>query len=139
MTETNPVASKHAWNTFLIVWVGQFVSTLGSSLTAFAAAWWVFKHTGSATQFSLTVLFEVLPFVFLSPFAGVVVDRYSRRRVMIPSDTVAALSSALLLGLLLIGQLKVWHVYLATFLNSVANVFQGPAYSASISLLVPNG
>ena len=137
MTETNPVASKHSWNTFLTVWVGQFVSTLGSSLTAFAAAWWVFERTGSATQFSLTVLFEVLPFVFVSPFAGVIVDRYSRRWVMVLSDTVAALSSALLLLLLLAGQLEVWHIYLTTLLNSVANVFQGPAYGASISLLVP--
>ncbi len=133
----NPVASEHSWNTFLTVWVGQFVSTLGSSLTAFAAAWWVFERTGSATQFSLTVLFEVLPFVVLSPFAGVIVDRYSRRQVIILSDTVAALSSGLLLLLLLAGRLEVWHVYLATLFNSVANVFQGPAYGASISLLVP--
>lgn len=56
---------------------------------------------------------------------------------MILSDTVAALSSAALLGLLLFARLEVWHIYLATLLNSVANVFQGPAYSASISLLVP--
>ena len=56
---------------------------------------------------------------------------------MVLSDTVAALSSALLLLLLLLGQLEVWHVYLATLVNSVANVFQSPAYSASISLLVP--
>ena len=137
MARTTSVTSGTTWNTFLVVWVGQFVSTLGSSLTAFAAAWWVFEQTGSATQFSLTVLFEVLPFVFISPFAGVVVDRYSRRRVMILSDTVAALSSALLLVLLLFAQLEVWHIYLATLVNSVANVFQGPAYGASISLLVP--
>ena len=137
MARITSVTSGTTWNTFLVVWAGQFVSTLGSSLTAFAAAWWVFERTGSATQFSLTVLFEVLPFVFVSPFAGVIVDRYSRRRVMVLSDTVAALSSALLLGLLLIGQLEVWHIYLATLVNSVANVFQGPAYGASISLLVP--
>ena len=137
MARTTSATSGTTWNTFLVVWAGQFVSTLGSSLTAFAAAWWVFERTGSATQFSLTVLFEVLPFVFVSPFAGVIVDRYSRRRVMILSDTVAALSSALLLVLLLLGQLEVWHIYLATLVNSVANVFQGPAYSASISLLVP--
>ena len=137
MTRTTSVTSETTWNTFLVVWAGQFVSTLGSSLTAFAAAWWVFERTGSATQFSLTVLFEVLPFVVVSPFAGVVVDRYSRRRVMVLSDTVAALSSALLLVLLLVGRLEVWHVYLTTLFNSVANVFQGPAYSASVSLLVP--
>ena len=137
MARTTSATSGTTWNTFLVVWAGQFVSTLGSSLTAFAAAWWVFERTGSATQFSLTVLFEVLPFVMLSPFAGVVVDRYSRRRVMVLSDTVAALSSALLLVLLLVGRLEVWHVYLTTLFNSVANVFQGPAYSASVSLLVP--
>lgn len=130
-------APGNAWGTFLTMWAGQFVSTLGSSLTAFAAAWWVFEQTGSATQFALTVLFEVLPFVVLSPFAGVFIDRHSRRQVMILSDVVAASSSAVLLALLLFAQLEVWHVYLATLLNSVAGVFQGPAYSASVSLLVP--
>ena len=137
MARTDGATFRNAWGTFLTVWVGQFISTLGSSLTAFAAAWWVFERTGSATQFSLTVLFEVLPFVALSPFAGVMVDRHSRRRVMISSDMVAAASSAGLLCLLLVARLEVWHVYLATLLNSVANVFQGPAYSASVSLLVP--
>lgn len=137
MARTGGAVPGTAWETFMTVWVGQFVSTLGSSLTAFAAAWWVFEQTGSAIQFSLTVLFEVLPFVVLSPFAGVLIDRHSRRRVMILSDVVAAVSSAALLGLLLFARLEVWHVYLATLSNSVANVFQGPAYSASVSLLVP--
>lgn len=137
MARTSGAVPGTAWGTFLTIWIGQYVSTLGSSLTAFAAAWWVFQHTGSATQFSLTVLFEVLPFVVLSPFGGVIVDRYSRRRVMILSDIVAASSSAVLLVLLLFARLEVWHVYLATLANSVANVFQGPAYSASVSLLVP--
>lgn len=126
-----------AWGTFLTIWAGQYASTLGSSLTAFAAAWWVFEQTGSTTQFALTMLFTVLPFIVLSPFAGVIVDRHSRRLVMILGDVVAALSSATLLVLLLFAQLEVWHVYLASLFNSVANVFQRPAYSASISLLVP--
>ena len=56
---------------------------------------------------------------------------------MILSDVVAASSSAVLLALLVFARLEVWHVYLATLLNSVAGVFQGPAYSASVSLLVP--
>ncbi|MEM6430397.1 MAG: MFS transporter, partial [Deinococcota bacterium] len=130
-------ASNTTWRSFLIVWVGQFISTLGSSLTSFVAAWWVFEQTGSTTQFALTMLFIVLPFILLSPFAGIVVDRHSRRQVMILGDVVAAVSSAVLLVLLLLAQLEVWHVYLATFINSVAHVFQGPAYKASISLLVP--
>ncbi len=137
MARTDNTSPKNAWGAFLIVWIGQLASTLGSSLTAFAAGWWVFERTGSATQFSLTVLFVILPYVILSPYAGVIVDRHSRRRVMILSDVAAAFSSAVLLLLLLYAQLEVWHVYLAALLNSVANVFQGPAYSASVSLLVP--
>ena len=135
--DLNSKAAMSTWRSFLIVWVGQFISTLGSSLTSFVAAWWVFEQTGSATQFALTMLFTVLPFIVFSPFAGIVVDRYSRRQVMFLADVVAAVSSAFLLALLLLAQLDVWHVYLATFINAVANVFQGPAYKASISLLVP--
>ncbi|MEM7734473.1 MAG: MFS transporter [Deinococcota bacterium] len=133
----NPTVPNPTWRSFLTVWVGQYISTLGSSLTSFVAAWWVFEQTGSATQFALTMVFTVLPFILFSPFAGIVVDRYSRRRVMILADIVAAGSSAFLLILLLLAQLDVWHIYLASVINSVAHVFQGPAYKASISLLVP--
>jgi len=122
---------------FTAVWAGQLVSTLGSKLTSFALSVWIYEETGSPTQFTLAMLASALPYVALSPVAGVVADRWDRRRVMMLSDTGAAVGTAFVLGMLLTGNLQIWHVYLSAALNSAFSAFQWPAYSAATSLLVP--
>jgi len=122
---------------FSIIWAGQLVSTLGSGLTGFALGVWVYEKTGSATLFAINMLVWVLPNVALSPVAGVLADRWDRRMVMIFSDTGAGLGSLFVIVMLLTGELEVWHVYVATFLNSAFSAFQWPAYSAATSLIVP--
>ncbi|MBN1246780.1 MAG: MFS transporter [Anaerolineae bacterium] len=131
------MTSNKGMITFIIVWAGQLVSTLGSALTNFALGVWVYETTGSATQFSLTLLASAIAYVALSPLAGVVSDRWDRRLVMLLSDTGAGFSSAFIFAMLLMGRLQVWHIYLASFLNSAFSAFQWPAYSAATSLLVP--
>jgi len=123
--------------TFTIIWAGQLASTLGSGLTSFALGVWVYESTGSTTLFSINMLLWVLPGILFSPLAGVITDRWDRRLVMIFSDTGAGLASIFVILVLISGNLEVWHVYLATFLNSAFSVFQWPAYSAATSLLVP--
>lgn len=122
---------------FLVVWAGQLVSTLGSGLTSFALGVWIYQQTGSATLFAVNMLIWILPNIAFSPLAGVLADRWDRRRVMLLSDTGAGLSSLFIAVVLLSGRLEVWHVYLATFFNSAFGAFQWPAYSAATSLLVP--
>jgi MFS family permease len=123
--------------TFTIIWGGQVVSTLGSGLTSFALGVWVYEVTGSSTLFIINMLIWTLPNILLSPVAGVIADRWDRRMVMLLSDTGAGFSSLFVALLLLTGDLEVWHIYLATFVNSAFSVFQWPAYSAATSLLVP--
>ena len=67
--------------TFLIIWIGQLSSMLGSGLIGFALAVWIFEQTGQATPFALTGLFAVLPRVLLSPFAGALTDRWNRKKI----------------------------------------------------------
>jgi MFS family permease len=123
--------------TFTIIWAGQLVSTLGSGLTSFALGVWIYKTTGSATLFAISLLIWILPNIAFSPLAGVITDRWDRRLVMIFSDSGAGLSSLFIVIMLLSGELQVWQVYLATFFNSAFSTFQWPAYSAATSLLVP--
>jgi len=78
---------------FFIVWFGQLISVTGSGLTKFALGIWVYRLTGSATKFALTEVFAVLPAILISPLAGVLVDRYDRRHVMILSDVVSGIST----------------------------------------------
>lgn len=127
--------------TFLIVWVGQVVSLLGTKLTEFALGFWIldqtYQDTGAITQFALTILFMYLPKVIISPLAGVLVDRWNRRFTMIMSDLGTGLITIAILALVWTNNLAVWQIYLALIASSSLNAFQQPAYTASISQLVP--
>jgi MFS transporter, DHA3 family, macrolide efflux protein len=123
--------------TFIRIWAGQLVSTLGSALTNFALGVWIYETTGSATLFAVTLLVAILPYIALSPVAGVMADRWDRRLIMIFADTGAGLSSLFIAAMLLMGRLEVWHVYVSAFVNAAFSTFQWPAYSAATSLLVP--
>ena len=122
---------------FVTVWAGQVVSTLGSSITGFALGVWTYEITRSPTLYAVTLLISVLPRVLLAPVAGVVSDRWDRRLVMMLADTGAGISSLLIVAVLLWSDLQVWHIYVATFINSAFSAFQWPAYAAATSLLVP--
>lgn len=123
--------------TFFIIWTGQFISVLGSGLTSFALGVWIYDRTGQATPFALTALFATVPALVLMPIAGSFADRYSRRWIMIAADTGSALVTAVTFVLLFFGDLQVWHIYTLAFFNSAFSAFQEPAYSASITMLVP--
>lgn len=122
---------------FLLVWFGQLISLIGSGLTNFTLGVWVYQRTGSVTQFSLILLFGLLPSIVVSPLAGAMVDRWNRRWCMILSDSGAGVTTVAVALLLVAGNLQLWHIYLAVGLDSVFKAFQLPAYTASTSLLVP--
>ena len=123
--------------TFTIIWFGQLISFIGSGLTQFALSVWVFQKTNSITLFGLILLFSTLPGILLFPITGALIDRWDRRIVLILSDSVAALATLSVIALLFTGQLAVWHIYVATAVISTASSFQYPAFSASVTLLVP--
>ncbi|MEH2214503.1 MFS transporter [Nostoc sp.] len=121
---------------FIIVWLGQLVSLLGSGLTIYGLDIWIYQHTGSITQYTILYLFTTLPLVLVSPLAGTLVDRWNRRWAMILSDSGAAIIT-LCLGYLLVTQrLELWHIYPLVTISSIFNAFQSPAYSAATTQLV---
>ncbi len=122
---------------FGVVWIGQLVSTLGSSMTSFGLAIWVFQKTGSATQLALIVLASRLPMLLVSPFAGALIDRWDRRRAMLLSDSGAALGTLVTMLLLVAGVLETWHLYFTLSFSGLFEAFQFPAYSAATTVLVP--
>ncbi|MEL6130387.1 MAG: MFS transporter [Cyanobacteria bacterium J06626_23] len=122
--------------TFVTIWIGQLVSTLGSYMSVFALMIWVWDITGSATTLALVSFFSQLPRIAITPIAGVIVDRFSRKQLMLLGDVVAAVCT-LAIGLLFWqGQLQVWHLYGAVALYGCFGQLQTLAYSTSIALLV---
>lgn len=124
-------------HTFLIIWIGQFASILGSEMTNFAITIWAWDVTGQATPLSLILVMTQIPRLLISPFAGVWVDRFNRKYLMLLGDFVAGLSTIALLALFLTNHLAIWHLYVSGAVNGVFGYIQGLAHSASMSLIVP--
>jgi len=122
---------------FTIVWLGQVISLIGSAMTGFALTIWAWQITGSATALALVGFFNFGPTVLLSPIAGALVDRWNRKLVMMLSDLAAGLSTVVILLLYATDNLQIWHLYIAGAFSGAFQAFQFPAYSASISLMMP--
>jgi DHA3 family macrolide efflux protein-like MFS transporter len=122
---------------FTIVWLGQIVSVLASSMSHFALTIWMFQQTGSATAMGLMQVFFITPFLVVSPLAGALVDRCNRKLMMMLSDLGAVVATLGILLLYSTGHLQFWHLYFAAILNGLGNTFQWPAYSAAISTMLP--
>jgi MFS family permease len=82
-------------------------------------------------------VFFITPFLLISPFAGVMVDRYNRKLMMMLSDLAAIIATGTIFILYSLGMLEFWHLYIAAVLNGIGNTFQWPAYSAAISTMIP--
>ena len=122
---------------FTLVWLGQIVSILATNMTAFALTIFVFQKTGSATALGLMQVFFITPFLLISPFAGVMVDRHNRKLMMMVSDLLAGVATIAILILQFLDMLQVWHLYVAAIFQGLGNSFQWPAYSAAITTMIP--
>lgn len=122
---------------FTLVWLGQVLSVLATNMTVFALTIWVFEETGSATALGLLQVFFITPLLIVTPFAGVMVDRHNRKLMMMVSDLTAGVATGSILSLHFLGLLEVWHLYGAAVLQGLGNAFQWPAYSATISTMLP--
>ena len=127
----------HGMRAFYLLWSGQFVSIFASQMTSFAITLWAWDFSQSATTLVLVGLASLLPRMFLSPFAGTLVDRWNRKLVMALSDAGAAVATAFLLILFVNDRTQLWHLYLAGLLVGGSGAFQYPATSSVITTMVP--
>lgn len=121
---------------FIVIWLGQTVSLIGSQMTNFAITIWVWELTGQATALALFGLLTQAPRVLVTPFAGIIVDRCNRKLLMMIGDAIACFSTIVILLLYLTNNLQIWHLYLAGAINGIFEQLQELAYLASISMMV---
>lgn len=126
-----------AMRTFLIIWIGQLVSLVGSQLTGFALGVWVYDQTRSVLWLALTQIAMQAPYVFLSPLAGVLSDRWNRRTAMIVSDLGSGLGVLAAAMLFITNQLQPWMVIPINIWMAAFNTLMWPSFTASITLLIP--
>ena len=125
--------------TFYILIVTQVLSLIGSSMTGVAVGIRVFTQTGDATPVLLAGFFAALPMMALGSVAGVLVDRWERRRVLVLCDAGQALGTLLLLVSFATGAFQIWHLYAVACVQGLLGMLQRPAMEATVALLVPPG
>lgn len=128
---------EYSFRTFFTIWIGQLASVIGSGLTNFGLGVWVLTETGSVTQFALIIMFASVPAILAAPFAGVIVDKWKRKWLMVISDSIAGISTIIIFVLIYFNVFEVWHLYITAAISSLFSSFQMPAYQATIPLLVP--
>jgi MFS family permease len=122
---------------FTLIWFCQMLSMFGTATTRFAVLVWAYQETGQVTTTALLGFFSGILYILLSPVAGLVVDRFDRRIIMILSDVAAGSMTVILLVLFSSNQLAIWHLYLAELVLGACDAFYVNAYGAAITMLVP--
>ena len=122
---------------FAIIWTGQFLSILTSSIVNFAIVLWLSLETGSAEVLAFATMAALLPQSVLGLFTGIFIDRWKRKRVMIMADSFIAFCTLILAVLFYFDFAKISHIYVLLALRSVCSAFHMPAMQASVPLLAP--
>ena len=108
---------------FVVIYAGQAFSILGSASVQFAVIWWLTVQTESAVTLTIASIVAFLPNMLIGPFAGVWIDRYNRRTVMMAADALVAVSSVLLgVVFLLIPTPPVSFIYFILFLCVIVSL-----------------
>ena len=121
---------------FAVIWVGQMLSLLGTTMTSFAMTIWAWQVTGQATALALVGFASFAPVVLFSPVAGAIVDRYDRKKIMMLADLAAGLPTVALLLLYTTGTLQIWMLYITGAISGTFQSFHFPAYSAAVTMMV---
>jgi MFS family permease len=121
---------------FRVVWIGAFTSTTGTWMQTVAQAWVVYSLTGSALLLGFDAFLSTGPMLIFSLFGGVIADRMERRKIMLASQYLQMTFAFVLAFLLWSNTVKIWHIFLLSFLTGSAQSFSGPAYASLLPLLV---
>src|SRR5512133_255777 len=116
-----PVTKPAGLAAFIVIWIGQVISVLASGMSQFGLTIWMYQQTESATAMGLMQVFFITPFLIMSPIAGVMVDRYNRKLMMMVSDLVAVIATGGIFILIATGRLEFWHLYISAVLNGIGN------------------
>ncbi len=120
-----------------IIWTGQMISGTASTIAFFALPAWILSNTeSSGTALGSWESLYFASYLLVILFAGVFVDRYPRKAMMLVYDVLSLTAAVLLLLFERAGVLSLWHLYLAGILQGIGYAFQSPSYSAAITTMV---
>lgn len=127
------------WNrNFFLLWQGQLVSVFGDALYSMALGFWVLQETGSTTIMGSIMALVTIPRIILGPFAGVIVDRCDRKKLIILGDLIRGIGMLIIATLALNGSLKIWMVMLMGIVLGICSSFFNPSIQSVLPEIVPS-
>jgi MFS family permease len=118
---------------YRLLWYGQICTGLTFWMDQVTRGWLMYEMTNSALQLGYVTAIRIVPLLLLSPVAGVMADRYGRKLQLAVSESLNAGLYAVMAGLILSGQVAVWHVYAVAIATAMVQVFQAPAQQSMTS------
>lgn len=122
---------------YILLWLTQSLSTLGSSMTGYALVLWLYQGSGSALKTALLTVCTYAPYVVMSIFAGAFADKLNKRKCLLVCDLLAAAGTVTVLVLIKTGSLLPWHLYVINAFGGLMNTVQQPAGEIAATLLIP--
>ena len=122
---------------FGLFFYGQLISSVGTWLQSAALGWLIYHLTQSETLVGVNGALMVAPAILLAPVAGVMIDVFKTKHILIITNVLAMLQSSTLALLVLVHQPSVWEINLLTLMLGIINAFDGPTRHASIAEIVP--
>lgn len=127
-----------SWQRNIVLFLAsQTVSLFGSALVQYAIMWHITLTTQSGVMMTIAIVCGFLPTFFLSPFSGVWADRYSRKALIVLSDSLIAVSTLILAILFLLGYERLWLLFAMSAVRALGTAIQTPAVGAFLPQLVP--
>ncbi|WP_346937885.1 MFS transporter [uncultured Clostridium sp.] len=119
------------WNkNFFLLWQGQLVSMLGDILYMIALDFWILDITGSTGLMGLLSALTMLPRIVLGPFAGVFVDKWNRRNIIVLTDFIRGIVITFVGIAGIFGFIQVWMVFIVGIISGLCSAFFGPAVNS---------
>src|SRR5690242_15162050 len=134
--ELPPAVRALGYRDFRLFFFGQLISLIGTWMQNVAEAWLVYRLTGSSVLLGVVGFCSQIPVFLFAPWGGIVADRYSRKRVVIATQTASMLLPLILATLTLGGWVRVWHVMVLATLLGIVNAFDIPARQSFITDMV---
>ena len=135
----SPTFSSLSVRNYRIYASGSLVSNVGTWMGRVGQDWLVLTQLTDHSSSALGIVtgLQFLPFLILAPVTGMIADRFSKRHILLTTQSFLGLSALALAALTLTGHVELWHVYLIAFLQGVATAVDNPARQSFVSEMVP--
>lgn len=133
----NSIATQDTFKHYLIFWIGQLFSLLGSSIIHFVIVWWITKITGNAIMLGFANFLGMLPLIILTPIFGVYIDKWNRKLIIAIADFFQAIITLWIILLFFLGIENVMAIILINSLRGICQAFHFPTVKAIIPIMIP--